>query len=202
MGKAMIKTVFTTLDPNLSVFLKHRGYYLAASEQDGKIVFSFKAEAGLDQSAADYLSGTPFGETVLPGHFNRQPLTPLKSIRKRCIDCHGYEMSRVRNCPGADCHLHPFRMGREVRGKGSRLKAIRRYCVHDCMNHQTKEVRLCPTPECWLYSYRFGKRPIPVTHGNGGCDIASDSPDSQKTRFQLTISEEKPKTRPDVPTTV
>jgi len=39
-------------------------------------------------------------------------LTPLKSIRKKCIDCSGNQLLEVRLCPCETCSLWPYRMGR------------------------------------------------------------------------------------------
>jgi hypothetical protein len=83
--------------------------------------------------------------------------TPLKSVRKKCLDCSVYNAAEVRRCEFDDCSLHQFRMGRGVRGE-SILKAIREYCLW-CMNGNRKEVRLCPTKNCPLFSYRLGKNP-------------------------------------------
>jgi hypothetical protein len=83
--------------------------------------------------------------------------TPLKSIRERCLDCTAGEMAAVRTCDLHDCPLHPFRMGRGVRGKGSILKPIRAYCLW-CTNGQVAEVRLCPSPMCSLHCLRMGRR--------------------------------------------
>ncbi len=88
-------------------------------------------------------------------------LTPLKAIRQKCIDCSGYELKEVRDCPfdgrrDKECPLYPLRMG-----KGSRatLKQIRAYCLWCCIG-QRDEVRQCPSVKCSLWEYRFGKRPI------------------------------------------
>ncbi len=39
-------------------------------------------------------------------------LTPVKSIRKKCIDCSGGSLKEVRECVIPDCALFPFRMGK------------------------------------------------------------------------------------------
>ena len=90
----------------------------------------------------------------------KQKHTPLKAIRKRCIDCSGFELKAVRDCPfdgkqEEECQLYTLRMG-----KGSRacLRRIRKYCLW-CCSDQAYEVRLCPAVECPLWVYRFGKRP-------------------------------------------
>ena len=87
-------------------------------------------------------------------------ITPLKAIRKKCIDCSGYELKRVSECPfdgvkEEKCVLYPLRMGR---GSRSTLRPIRAYCIW-CMNGQRGEVRLCPSVDCSLWEYRFGRRP-------------------------------------------
>ena len=88
-------------------------------------------------------------------------LTPLKAIRKRCLDC-SETTTDIKNCPFDGikdelCPLYPFRMG-EGEGKGSRLRAIRRYCLW-CVNESAQEVSLCPSTNCPLYPYRKGHNP-------------------------------------------
>ena len=39
-------------------------------------------------------------------------LTPIKSIRAKCIDCSGGSHKEVRLCPVKDCTLYPYRMGK------------------------------------------------------------------------------------------
>ena len=41
-----------------------------------------------------------------------KPLTPLKAIRARCMDCCGGSRSEVRKCVAHDCASWPFRMGK------------------------------------------------------------------------------------------
>ncbi len=38
-------------------------------------------------------------------------LTPRKAIRRRCIDCCGYNTSDVRDCTLGTCPIWPYRMG-------------------------------------------------------------------------------------------
>ena len=49
-------------------------------------------------------------------------LTPVKAIRKHCIDCSGYNLAEVSRCEQDDCPLYPYRMGRNPSraGKGGR----------------------------------------------------------------------------------
>ena len=41
-----------------------------------------------------------------------QKITPLKMIRKFCVDCHGNSLKTVRFCHSVDCFLWPFRFGK------------------------------------------------------------------------------------------
>ena len=38
-------------------------------------------------------------------------LTPLKAIRKKCLDCSGYSSNEVKLCPVDDCPLYQYRFG-------------------------------------------------------------------------------------------
>jgi hypothetical protein len=49
------------------------------------------------------------GELVALGH---SPMSPLKALRLRCIDCYGGCLKSVRGCTSTDCPSWPFRMGR------------------------------------------------------------------------------------------
>ena len=44
-------------------------------------------------------------------------LTPIKAIRKSCINCAG-SMGEVRKCPATSCPLYPYRMGRNPNRRG------------------------------------------------------------------------------------
>ena len=48
------------------------------------------------------------GELVALGH---SPMSPLKALRLRCIDCYGGCLKSVRCCTAMDCPSWPFRMG-------------------------------------------------------------------------------------------
>lgn len=37
--------------------------------------------------------------------------TPLKAIRKKCLDCCSGQVVEVRECPCKHCTLWPYRMG-------------------------------------------------------------------------------------------
>ena len=38
--------------------------------------------------------------------------TPIKAIRKKCLDCTCYQPKEVRLCPNIDCPIYPYRFGR------------------------------------------------------------------------------------------
>ena len=38
--------------------------------------------------------------------------TPVKAIRKKCIDCCNEQYKEIRNCTVINCALYPYRMGR------------------------------------------------------------------------------------------
>ena len=82
-------------------------------------------------------------------------LTPLKAIRKKCVDCAGQEPSQVKECEHKKCELYPLRMGKGTRAT---LRIIRAYCI-SCSVGQKHEVRHCPAKGCSLWAYRFGRRP-------------------------------------------
>ena len=38
--------------------------------------------------------------------------TPLKAIRKKCLDCSYFQPSEVRKCTVIKCPIYPYRFGR------------------------------------------------------------------------------------------
>ncbi|MFZ1413010.1 MAG: hypothetical protein WAS73_00305 [Defluviicoccus sp.] len=50
-------------------------------------------------------------ELIAAGH---KPMSALKALRLRCIDCKAGELSEVRRCAHLDCPSWPYRMGRNV----------------------------------------------------------------------------------------
>ena len=52
-------------------------------------------------------------------------LTPVKTIRAKCLECSGGQPSEVRNCQIPECPLFPFRLGKNPNRKGiGNLKAF------------------------------------------------------------------------------
>lgn len=45
-------------------------------------------------------------------------MTPLKAIRKNCIECMGGSISSVKSCDITDCPLHKYRFGKNPNRKG------------------------------------------------------------------------------------
>ena len=43
-------------------------------------------------------------------------LTPIKSIRAKCLDCSCGSAKEVELCPVANCPLYPYRFGKRVNG--------------------------------------------------------------------------------------
>jgi hypothetical protein len=44
--------------------------------------------------------------------------TPLKAIRRKCIECSGNSVKNVTSCDITDCDLHPYRFGRNPKREG------------------------------------------------------------------------------------
>jgi hypothetical protein len=44
-------------------------------------------------------------------------LTPVKSIRKKCIECAAGSLKEVRECVIPNCPLYPFRLGKNPNRK-------------------------------------------------------------------------------------
>jgi hypothetical protein len=53
-----------------------------------------------------------------------EALTPIRAIRKHCLDCQGGHYKEVRLCPSADCTLHPYRMGKRPRSDEHAMNQI------------------------------------------------------------------------------
>ena len=49
-------------------------------------------------------------------------LTPLKAIKKHCLECSGYEKKQVRECVIKDCVLFPYRLGSNPNRRGCTIK--------------------------------------------------------------------------------
>ncbi|MFA7422037.1 MAG: hypothetical protein WCZ90_20300 [Melioribacteraceae bacterium] len=47
--------------------------------------------------------------------------TPLRAIKKHCLECSGYEKKQVRECVIKDCVLYEYRQGKNPNRKGSTI---------------------------------------------------------------------------------
>jgi hypothetical protein len=45
-------------------------------------------------------------------------LSPIKAIRKHCLECSSGSKGEVKNCIITDCPLYPFRLGKNPNRKG------------------------------------------------------------------------------------
>lgn len=45
-------------------------------------------------------------------------LTPVKAIRKHCLECSCNSVHEVKNCIIPDCPLYPYRFGKNPQRKG------------------------------------------------------------------------------------
>ena len=51
--------------------------------------------------------------------------TPIKAIRKKCLDCTCYQPKEIRLCPVVECALYPYRFGR--RPDKSTIDTLKRF---------------------------------------------------------------------------
>ncbi len=52
-------------------------------------------------------------------------VTPIKAIRKKCLDCSGGSSKEVDLCPIKDCNLYPYRYGKRpetAKGQGKKVE--------------------------------------------------------------------------------
>lgn len=70
--------------------------------------------------------------------------TPIRSIRKHCLDCCCGSAKEVRLCPSTDCNLYPFRMGTNPNFAKARMA---REELHRLEGGQTKPPSYLPVSE-------------------------------------------------------
>lgn len=51
--------------------------------------------------------------------------TPVKAIRKKCLDCSCFQPKEVRECTVISCSLYPYRMG--TRPSETTIKSIKSF---------------------------------------------------------------------------
>jgi len=64
-------------------------------------------------------------------------LTPVKAIKKHCLDCSGGSKKEVRECIITDCPLYPYRMGKNPNRKG-----IKNNGSSNVLENKSKLIRL------------------------------------------------------------
>ena len=45
------------------------------------------------------------------GKLENVRLTPVRAIRKHCLECLGYSSEAVKDCTSPNCALYPYRLG-------------------------------------------------------------------------------------------
>ncbi len=104
----------------------------------------------------------------------KKELTPLKSVRKKCLWCCDNQPNEVKLCPVTECELYPFRFGKNPNKNNTlKLMLIRQHCIV-CSSYSPQEVRECWEKDCSIYMYRLGRNPKLVGRR------ALNSPFSQK----------------------
>ena len=90
-------------------------------------------------------------------------LTPVRSIRAKCLACCLDQPKEARICAATECPVWPYRLGKRPGRPGDAfrtpVKSIRAKCL-DCAEGP-KDVRDCPV-DCALWPYRMGRRPRPT----------------------------------------
>lgn len=93
----------------------------------------------------------------------KAPASPLRCLRRFCLECQGGSPRSVRECADLECCLRPWRLspaevGAEGKAAaGNSLRGIRKYCLV-CAGAR-RDVRLCAASSCPLWPFRFGVTP-------------------------------------------
>lgn len=95
--------------------------------------------------------------------------SPVKAIRRHCLECAAGDPVEVRKCPATTCLLWSMRFGMgpraaqrmgkvvEAEAEPSFLKTINRYCGN-CIGSR-QQVKNCSIVDCPLWPFRFGMTP-------------------------------------------
>jgi len=79
-------------------------------------------------------------------------LTPLRAIRKICLECCYGSRKEIADCPIKDCPLYKYRNGR----KRAKISIIRRYC-RGCAEN-SNDIRDCDRFGCPAWAFRGGRK--------------------------------------------
>ena len=93
----------------------------------------------------------------------KKPLSPLKSIRKNCLDCCLGQAIEVRLCGAILCPSSSLRFGNKVEGLNV-LKTIKEHCIHCGGNEEAP--KNCIATVCALFPFRLVKNPNRAGIGN------------------------------------
>lgn len=88
-------------------------------------------------------------------------LTPLKAIRKFCLNCYGndeHAASEVKTCV-PPCEFFDYRFDKILNKKNRKLCKIIRSKCRWCMNGNINDIKNCLTSKCIIYPFRMGKNP-------------------------------------------
>ena len=77
-------------------------------------------------------------------------LTPLKAIKKHCLECSGYEKKQVRECVIKDCVLYEYRQGTNPKRNGiGTTKNLHSITSSEKSDNYISVLRVYPGNECW-----------------------------------------------------
>ena len=68
-------------------------------------------------------------------------ISPIKAIRKYCLDCGNDSANEVKLCPCTDCALYPFRFGKNpFSNRGKNLTEQQKYEIGQRLSKAKKTV--------------------------------------------------------------
>lgn len=85
-------------------------------------------------------------------------ITPLKHVRKFCVECCGGNSREVALCTATQCPIYDYRFGKRADAKYRPILSIRKKC-YDCCEGTSKAIQKCQFKACYLWVYRLNKRP-------------------------------------------
>ena len=76
-----------------------------------------------------------------PTETRTHPITPLKAIRLKCLDCSGDSADEVRKCVIPHCPLYPFRLGKNPFRKPPTEKQMEASRANLLKLHETQKTK-------------------------------------------------------------
>lgn len=80
---------------------------------------------------AEYSSSAQAGVIMSDEKRTARAVTPIRAIRKKCLDCSGDSAAEVRACELTACPLYPYRLGKNPNRKGRELSDTERAACAD-----------------------------------------------------------------------